>query len=108
MLKHIGLLWRRLCATSLMVAFPLSAAPKDPFKQLDDVWPTPDATRRASGAPGPGYWQQRADYVIDVELDEVMLQVENGKVDPYSAADQVFEDDSLLRGWLFLYLDGRD
>ena len=47
-----------------------SAAPRDPFKQLDDVWPTPDAQRRASGAPGPGYWQQQADYVIDVELDE--------------------------------------
>ncbi len=56
----------------LLVLFTLSvnAAPRDPFKQLDDVWPTPDEMRRASGAPGPGYWQQRADYVIDVELDE--------------------------------------
>ena len=71
MLKHITLHWRRLCAASLLAAFSLSAAPKDPFKQLDDLWPTPDATRRASGAPGPGYWQQRADYVIDVELVEV-------------------------------------
>ena len=56
----------------LLALFTLSvnAAPRDPFKQLDDVWPTPDEMRRASGAPGPGYWQQRADYVIDVELDE--------------------------------------
>ena len=53
MLKHITLHWRRLCAASLLAAFSLSAAPKDPFKQLDDLWPTPDATRRASGAPGP-------------------------------------------------------
>ena len=75
MLKHITLHWRRLCAASLLAAFSLSAAPKDPFKQLDDLWPTPDATRRASGAPGPGYWQQRADYVIDVELDEAKNRI---------------------------------
>ena len=48
----------------------LQAAPRDPFKQIDDLLPTPDEQRRASGAPGPGYWQQRADYLIDVELDE--------------------------------------
>ena len=48
----------------------LQAAPRDPFKQIDDLLPTPDEQRRASGAPGPGYWQQRADYVIDVELNE--------------------------------------
>ena len=70
MLNSLSLFWRRLCAASLLAALSLSAAPKDPFKQLDDLWPTPDAARRASGAPGPGYWQQRADYVIDVELDE--------------------------------------
>jgi hypothetical protein len=58
-----------------IAAISLSAAPKDPFKQLDDLWPTPDAARRASGAPGPGYWQQRADYVIDVELDEAKHRI---------------------------------
>jgi len=47
----------------LLIALALSvvAAPKDPFKQIDDLLPTPDDARRASGAPGPGYWQQRAD-----------------------------------------------
>lgn len=29
----------------------------------------PSATRSPSGRPGPGYWQQRADYAIDVTLD---------------------------------------
>ncbi|HVX89397.1 MAG TPA: M1 family metallopeptidase [Gemmatimonadales bacterium] len=29
----------------------------------------PSAVRSPSGRPGPGYWQQRADYVIDVTLD---------------------------------------
>ena len=41
------------------------------FKQLDEIWPTPTESRLASGAPGPAYWQQRADYEIRVSLDEV-------------------------------------
>jgi hypothetical protein len=32
--------------------------------------PTPNEYRTASGAPGHRYWQQRADYVINVELDD--------------------------------------
>ena len=70
MLKLLPIFW----GTALVAVFSYSdasAAPRDPFKQLDDVWPTPDAQRRASGAPGPSYWQQQADYVIDVELDEM-------------------------------------
>mgnify|MGYP002815408019 FL=1 len=31
--------------------------------------PTPTETRLASGAPGPGYWRQRADMDIAVTLD---------------------------------------
>ena len=53
----------------------LQAAPRDPFKQIDDLLPTPDEQRRASGAPGPEYWQQRADYLIDVELDEAKNRI---------------------------------
>ena len=75
MLNSLSLFWRRFCAASLLATLSLSAAPKDPFKQLDDLWPTPDAARRASGAPGPGYWQQRADYAIDVELDEAKHRI---------------------------------
>ena len=40
------------------------------FAQLETLLPTPGATRSASGAPGPQYWQQRADYRIKVSLDE--------------------------------------
>ncbi|MEC8025230.1 MAG: aminopeptidase, partial [Myxococcota bacterium] len=40
------------------------------FKQLQEVLPTPTEVRLASGAPGPKYWQQRADYRIRVRLDE--------------------------------------
>ncbi|MFT5048889.1 MAG: hypothetical protein ACI8QZ_000276 [Chlamydiales bacterium] len=42
----------------------------DPFRQLEEILPTPNAYRTASGAPGHAYWQQRADYEIDVELDD--------------------------------------
>ena len=40
------------------------------FAQLETLLPTPGLTRSASGAPGPQYWQQRADYRIKVSLDE--------------------------------------
>ncbi len=46
--------------------------PSDKFRQLsDDELPTPNEQRAASGAPGAKYWQNRADYVIDVEIDDV-------------------------------------
>src|SRR5690554_3512 len=41
------------------------------FKQLYEELPTPNVYRTASGAPGSQYWQQRADYKIEVTLDEV-------------------------------------
>ena len=40
------------------------------FEQLGTILPTPNEYRSASGAPGPEYWQQKADYVINVELDD--------------------------------------
>ncbi len=43
----------------------------DKFRQLEEILPTPNGFRTASGAPGPQYWQQRADYEIDAELDDV-------------------------------------
>ena len=41
----------------------------DLFRQLEEILPTPDEVRLASGAPGPDYWQQQADHVIDVSID---------------------------------------
>src|SRR5258708_32736908 len=48
------------------------------FEQLDQTLPTPNTYRTASGAPGANYWQQRADYDIDVELNDE-TQVITGK-----------------------------
>lgn len=40
------------------------------FHQIDELLPTPNEYRTGSGAPGNKYWQQRADYVIRVELND--------------------------------------
>lgn len=40
------------------------------FEQLDYLMQDPNEYRTASGAPGPKYWQQRADYDINVEINE--------------------------------------
>ena len=40
------------------------------FEQLGTMLPTPNSYRTASGAPGVDYWQQKADYKIDVTLND--------------------------------------
>ncbi len=40
-----------------------------------DAWPAPNDYRGASGFPGPKYWQQQVDYVIEAELDTVSHSV---------------------------------
>lgn len=40
------------------------------FEQLGQALPTPNEYRSGSGAPGPMYWQQQADYVIQAELND--------------------------------------
>ena len=42
----------------------------DKFRQMEELLPTPNVYRNASGAPGYLYWQQQVDYLIDVYLDE--------------------------------------
>ncbi len=40
------------------------------FRQMYDLLATPNMYRTASGAPGPEYYQQQADYKMDIELDD--------------------------------------
>ena len=40
------------------------------FKQLYDEFSTPNMFRTGSGAPGPAYYQQQADYKMDIEIDD--------------------------------------
>jgi hypothetical protein len=53
------------------------------FEQLGTVLPTPNEYRTASGAPGPKYWQQRADYDIKCELDEEKLRLTGSETVTY-------------------------
>ncbi|MFM2146710.1 MAG: hypothetical protein RL732_1546 [Bacteroidota bacterium] len=53
------------------------------FEQLGGILPTPNEYRTASGAPGPKYWQQRADYDIKCELDEVNLKLKGSETITY-------------------------
>ncbi len=39
--------------------------------RLMEEWPTPNSYRTGAGSPGPDYWQQRVDYVIETSLDTV-------------------------------------
>ena len=63
--------WTSLVAL-LILTLPMLAQQtwQGKFEQLDQQLPTPNSYRSASGAPGINYWQQRADYDIDVELNE--------------------------------------
>src|SRR5574343_257885 len=53
------------------------------FEQLGTILPTPNEYRTASGAPGPKYLQQRADYVIKAELDEANLKLKGTETVTY-------------------------
>jgi len=55
-------------SAALLAQSPVS--PIDKFRQLDERYPAPNDYRTASGAPGHRYWQQRADYDIDVAIDD--------------------------------------
>ena len=45
------------------------------FSQMYAEMATPNMFRTASGAPGPAYYQQRADYKINVELDDKLSRM---------------------------------
>ena len=69
--------WLALTCLGLLVAPPVTAwqtgntfDQADKFRQLEEILPTPNDYRTASGSPGHRYWQQRVDYVIDVRIDE--------------------------------------
>lgn len=80
-------------ALAIIGAVPLAAqqtAPRVPPPRTDDSpfrrfeLPQPSALRTASGAPGRDYWQQRADYVIRVELDTLARAVTGDEIITYT------------------------
>jgi hypothetical protein len=53
-----------------LLAPALSFGQQNKFAQLGEELPTPNEYRNAAGAPGHNYYQQKADYDIEVTLDD--------------------------------------
>ena len=70
----------------------------DKFRQLEEVLPTPNMYRTASGAPGHKYWQQQVDYDIDIKLDDKTQQLTGSETLSY----QNNSPDTLRYIWLQL------
>ncbi|WP_417619613.1 M1 family metallopeptidase [Oceanihabitans sediminis] len=54
------------------------------FKQLYDEFSTPNMFRTASGAPGPAYYQQQADYKMDIVLDDENARISGSETITYT------------------------
>jgi len=54
------------------------------FAQLGTALPTPNSYRTASGAPGHEYYQQKADYQIDVVLDDNKQRIDGKETITYT------------------------
>lgn len=69
------------------------------FEQLGEMLPTPNSYRTGSGAPGPDYWQQRADYVLQAEVnDDNQTLIGFGTITYYNNAPETLS-------YLWLQLD---
>ncbi len=54
------------------------------FRQLYDEFATPNMYRAASGAPGSAYYQQQADYKMDIVLDDKNTKLSGFETITYS------------------------
>jgi hypothetical protein len=88
-------------STLLAQPYATKPLPQDKFRQLEELLPTPNEQRTASGAPGRAYWQQRADYTIFVRLNESKGLVEASGVLHYVNASP----DTLRELWLHQHLN---
>ena len=48
---------------------------QNPFRQLKQELPTPNSYRTAAGFPGHEYYQQKADYVMNIEVDDAQHRI---------------------------------
>jgi hypothetical protein len=70
MKNKITLFLLLILSTPFLVHAQINNTNQSKFRQLYQELPTPNSYRTASGAPGHEYYQQKADYVIHVELDD--------------------------------------
>ncbi|MEP1489757.1 MAG: M1 family metallopeptidase [Algibacter sp.] len=94
-----------LISTSVFAQEQESTAPKsghqntNKFRQLYDEFATPNTYRNASGAPGSAYYQQQADYKMDIVLDD-----ENAKLSGFETITYTNNSPDNLK-YLWVQLD---
>jgi len=55
---------------SIVTLLGVSSFAQKKFAQLDQELPTPNEYRNAAGAPGHNYYQQKADYKMNITIDD--------------------------------------
>ena len=92
-----------LLLVSCLLSSPLLAQNKsnhgNKFEQLGSMMTSPNQYRGADGAPGPAYWQQKADYVIKADLDVVNHRLDGTEQITY------YNESPVTLNYLWLQLD---
>jgi len=68
-MRTVRLAFSIVLSAMCTISFTQQFGNPNKFKQLEEL-ATPNTYRTASGAPGHEYWQQHADYDIDITLDD--------------------------------------
>ncbi len=68
----------------LFLSIPSLLSAQSKFAQLDQLLPTPNEYRNAAGAPGHNYYQQKADYKINVKIDDIKQILSGDEVITYT------------------------
>jgi hypothetical protein len=99
------LIWLGWLLLATALAGPLAAQARDTMSASSAAsvfhplsLPAPNRQRSGSGRPGPGYWQQRADYRIAATLDTVKREIRGQETIHYTNNSP----DALPYLWLFL------
>lgn len=74
---------KKILAFSIILS-ACSATAQTKFAQLDIELPTPNEYRTAAGAPGHGYYQQKADYKMNLTLDDSKQIIRGEEVITYT------------------------
>ena len=61
---------KKILLISLLQLISVSIFAQKKFAQLDQELPTPNEYRNAAGAPGHHYYQQKADYKMNITIDD--------------------------------------
>ena len=61
---------KKILLLSLLQLISVSIFAQKKFAQLDQELPTPNEYRNAAGAPGHHYYQQKADYKMNITIDD--------------------------------------